>query len=340
MKNSPPKSQQLPLAIQLTAGGKNPRAQIRVEEDISFEPEFEAQHSQPKMKPARFSWSGFFFSILLTLIVFQLLLSAEAYIQDLFTRQPTLGWIALGLVIGLAFTFLVFVGREIRAISRLKKLDAFRNKTVKIHNSGSKRKPAIKLIGGIVDLYASRREMTLHLRALKSDLANAMDGRDIIAITERTIMHPLDRDAMHAVHASAQRGAVITAISPRAFIDLAAVIYETIRMVRKIAQIYGGRPGMFAFTRLFRAVAAQLVITGGLAATEAVVQQVLGHGIAARLSAKLGQGLLNGIFIARVGIAAIEACRPMPFSELKEPKVREVIKALGRRAKVGEADSQ
>ncbi len=39
----------------------------------------------------------------------------------------------------------------------------------------------------------------------------------------------------------------------------------------------------------------------------------MGAGLRARLSAKLGEGLLNGVLTARIGIAALEACRPMDF---------------------------
>jgi putative membrane protein len=47
-----------------------------------------------------------------------------------------------------------------------------------------------------------------------------------------------------------------------------------------------------------------------MAAGDSIVQQILGHGVAARLSARLGEGVVNGMLTARVGIAAIEVCRP------------------------------
>jgi putative membrane protein len=39
---------------------------------------------------------------------------------------------------------------------------------------------------------------------------------------------------------------------------------------------------------------------------------------------------VNGALTARVGVAAIEVCRPLPFSALARPKVRSIItQALG-----------
>ena len=50
-----------------------------------------------------------------------------------------------------------------------------------------------------------------------------------------------------------------------------------------------------------------------MAAGDSLIQQVLGHGIAAKLSARLGEGVLNGLLTARLGLAAIEVARPLPL---------------------------
>ena len=71
-----------------------------------------------------------------------------------------------------------------------------------------------------------------------------------------------------------------------------------------------------------------LAITGGVALGEDVVQQLIGHGLTARLSARLGEGVMNGAFTGRIGIAAIDLCRPMPFIEAERPKLRDFIAEL------------
>ena len=73
-----------------------------------------------------------------------------------------------------------------------------------------------------------------------------------------------------------------------------------------LAQLYGGRPGLLGMVRLVRHVVGHLAITGGMAASDSLIQQMLGHGITAKLSAKLGEGLLNGLLTARLGLAAID----------------------------------
>jgi putative membrane protein len=65
-----------------------------------------------------------------------------------------------------------------------------------------------------------------------------------------------------------------------------------------------------------------------MAVGDSLVQQVLGHGLAARLSARLGEGVLNGMLTARVGLSAMAVCRPMPFAAKKAPGVSDVAPFL------------
>ena len=55
------------------------------------------------------------------------------------------------------------------------------------------------------------------------------------------------------------------------------------------------------------------------------LQQVIGHGLTAKLSARLGEGLFNGALTTRIGIAAIDVCRPLPYIESQRPRFRELV---------------
>jgi putative membrane protein len=58
------------------------------------------------------------------------------------------------------------------------------------------------------------------------------------------------------------------------------------------------------------------------------LQQFVGHGIASRISARMGEGVLNGLLTARVGLSALAVCRPAPFSVGKAPGVSDVAPFL------------
>ena len=97
-----------------------------------------------------------------------------------------------------------------------------------------------------------------------------------------------------------------------------------VMLVRRLADLYGARPGALGVLRLLRLTIAHLAVTGGVAATDSLIQQVLGHGVAAKLSARLGEGVLNGLLTARIGLAAIEVSRPLPFAALPKPTVSDL----------------
>src|SRR5260370_7124713 len=80
--------------------------------------------------------------------------------------------------------------------------------------------------------------------------------------------------------------------------------------------------------KLMRHVIAHVAITGGMAASDSLVQQVLGHGIAAKLSQRLGEGVLNGLLTARLGLAAIDVTRPLPFTAFPKPALADLPQDL------------
>jgi putative membrane protein len=165
---------------------------------------------------------------------------------------------------------------------------------------------------------------------LETHLTDIIDGRDRVRLAERELMEPLDAEARRLVLAAAKRVSIVTAVSPRAAIDMLFVLINALALIRKLAVLYGGRPGTIGVLRLFRQVISHLAMTGGVALTDSLLQQIIGHGVAARLSARLGEGMLNGILTARLGILAIDMTRPLPFAELPRPALNDLVGILIR----------
>ena len=106
------------------------------------------------------------------------------------------------------------------------------------------------------------------------------------------------------------------------------MLFEAARLIRRLAELYGGRPGTLGLIRIARDVLAHLAVTGAIAAGDEFVHQIVGQGLAARLSAKLGEGVVNGMMTARIGVAAMETVRPLPFSAVKRPGMGDFLSAL------------
>src|SRR6202043_3595899 len=167
--------------------------------------------------------------------------------------------------------------------------------------------------------------------ALQNHAGDIIDGADMIRLAERELMAPLDQEARRLGSAAAQRVSIVTAVSPRAIIDVLFVFVASLRLVRQLARLYGGRPGTLGEIRLMGPLIAHVAITGGMAASDSLIQQVLGHGIAAKLSSRLGEGVLNGLLTARLGLAAIDVTRPLPFTALPRPALGDLAKDLLRK---------
>jgi putative membrane protein len=127
---------------------------------------------------------------------------------------------------------------------------------------------------------------------------------------------------------AARAVSLVTALAPRAIVDVVFVAAQALRLIRRIAEIYGGRPGLLGAFRLARAVGAHLALTGSMALGDSLLQQIVGHGVAARISSRLGEGVLNGLLTARIGLSAMAVCRPMPFVAQKPPGIADVAPFL------------
>ncbi|MCW5721344.1 MAG: TIGR01620 family protein [Devosia sp.] len=294
--------------------------------DTAFDPEPEAELVAPP--PRRLGWIG---RIAWTaggvLVSAGLGLAAERLIRDLFATYEFLGWIGLGVLGAFVIAVLALVAREIFALRRLRVLDALKADAARALGDNNR-----KLAGHVADrleaIYADRPDLARGREAVKTNLEHLFDGGEVITLAERSLMSPLDARAKALTAASARRVALVTAVSPRALIDIAFVIYESIRLAGAIAALYGARPGFFGFWRLAGSVLAHLAVTGGLVLTDGVVEQLVGQGLAAKLSARLGEGVVNGLMTVRVGIAAMRVVRPLPFSTLPQPMVRDFIPEL------------
>ena len=277
--------------------------------------------------PKRSALATLFWSSLGGLIALGFGLGVTHLIEDLFARHPYLGWFGLGLAVAFGFVLIIVLFREFLALRRLGRIDGLRARAEEAIAQDD-RTLARAVVADLESLYA-RNARTARGRAnLAREKNTIIDGSDLVGLAERELMTNLDLEARRLVGNAAKRVSVVTAVAPRAIIDVAVVAATAIALIRKIAEVYSGRPGTLGFFRLLRHVLTHLAVTGGMAAGEGLLDQLVGHGLAAKLSARLGEGVINGILTARIGLAAIAVCRPLPFAARKPPTLREVAGGL------------
>lgn len=266
---------------------------------------------QPQKRGRR--WLGILFAALTGLIALAIGVAVDNLVRDLFSRNDWLGWLAVVLTALAVVAIAALAAREIVGIVRLRRVHHIHSRASDAAITDD-RDAALVVMREINTLYRRRPETARGRAALARHRGEIIDGRDLIGLAEAELLLPMDEAARRMVLSSAKRVALVTAISPRALVDLLFVGSEILRLIRRVATLYGGRPGTIGFLRLTRETVSHLAVTGGIAAGDSLIQQIVGHGVAARLSARLGEGVVNGLLTARVGIAAIEVVGPCPLS--------------------------
>jgi putative membrane protein len=248
----------------------------------------------------------------------------DSLIRNLFSRADWLGYTALAAV---GIGILAVIAMVVRETAGMMRLAAVQTIKAEAEAAILETKPAKAraLVKSLEHLLSNKPETARGRATLKAAETDIIDAPHLVALAERELLAPLDRQARSLILNASKRVSVVTAVSPRAIVDLLYVLYEAAKLIRAMADLYGGRPGTFGMLRLMRDVLAHLAVTGSIAVGDSLVQQVLGHGLASRLSARLGEGVINGLMTARIGIAAMDLCRPLTFRALKRPGIGDFI---------------
>ncbi|MBR0830570.1 TIGR01620 family protein [Bradyrhizobium manausense] len=282
--------------------------------------------------PARrgFPWGTLFWSGLAGLTLLGVGLGVVHLVEDLFARSETLGFVGLAFAFVTTLALAVVIGREAFGLARLATIEKLHQRATEVLASDD-RAESRAIVQDLLRIAHQNPQLARARAALQNHAGEIIDGADMVRLAERELMAPLDEEARRLVSTAAQRVSIVTAVSPRALIDVLFVFVASLRLIRQLARLYGGRPGALGMIRLLRHVIAHLAITGGMAASDSLVQQMLGHGIAAKLSQRLGEGVLNGLLTARLGLAAIDVTRPLPFAALPQPKLSDLATDLLRK---------
>lgn len=299
--------------------------------DVPIGPEGTAMQQAAALAARRSSpMAKWFWSLLLGLVGFIVSLAAWDYVNGLIARSPILGGIATTLMVGFLVVLLGLALREMAAFSRLQRLDGIHKTAFRAMSEGDL-SLARAAIAQLTRLYAGREDTVWGREQLAEQQGDVLDADGLLGLAEQTVLAPLDARATREIEAAARQVATVTALVPLALADVITALTSNLRMIRRIAEIYGGRSGTIGSWRLTRSVFVHLVATGAVAVGDDIIGSIAGGSVLSKVSRRFGEGVINGALTARVGIAAMEVCRPLPFHATSKPSVT----ALGRRALAG-----
>jgi putative membrane protein len=266
-----------------------------------------------------------FWRLLMALVGAVVSIAAWNFATGLIAANPILGWAVTALIAAFVVVLVLIAIKELAAFSRLSRIDALHHAATSAR-ADEDLKAARKVTADLTRLYKGRDDTRWGRERLAEREAEVFDAAGLLDIAERELLNPLDQAAAREVEAAARQVATVTALVPLALADVAAALTANLRMIRRIAEIYGGRSGTLGSWRLTKAVMSHLVATGAVAVGDDMLEPILGGGLLAKLSRRFGEGLVNGALTARVGVAAMEVCRPLPFAAIQTPSVRSIVR--------------
>ena len=265
-----------------------------------------------------------FWSLLLSLLGIVVTVATVDYVTSLLDRFPLLGLIVLILLVLFCCVLLALAIRELSALARLGRVDRIQAKAAEALTAHDL-KAARAVVDDLRALYKGRDAAQWGLQRLKDREGDVLDADGLLGLAERTLLEPLDARAVREVEAAARQVATVTAVVPLALADVFTALTANLRMIRRIAEVYEGRSGTIGAWRLTRSVLTHLVATGAVAVGDDLIGSVAGGGVLSKVSRRFGEGVINGALTARVGVAAIEVCRPLPFTAVPRPSVSALV---------------
>jgi putative membrane protein len=260
-----------------------------------------------------------------------LVLEAVWFVDGLFAWSAPLAW-TFATLLALTFAGAVgYVGREVAGVWRLGRLAELRERgrhllASEVHGE------ADAVLAPVERLYAGRPDLAPALAAFRAEADPALNDAERTRLFARRVLAPLDRQAYRLVLRAARDVGVLTALSPLGLLDGLLVVGRTLAMLRAVARLYGFRPGYAGTIGLLRRSVRNMALAGLGEVVSDATTEALGASLAGLLSAKAGQGVMNGVLCARLGLAAMEQCRPLPFLPDELPTMRRLRAELFEQA--------
>jgi putative membrane protein len=266
------------------------------------------KHATPAQKTRAFARLAILLAAtaLLALWLVQSLLS---WVGQFASIHPTLGYGAYGLLGILAGTILILLIGQYRTYRQLDLLGDMQERL--------ERARALRV--SKVDDDKLRRDFQTRLDKLQAmGLISSEIRRSVLTVVvdmqepgawveaaSSRLLHDMDERVKEVIEREARLVGVSTALSPSGPLDTAIVLWRNARLVLRIAEIYGVRPGGYGSYRLLRRVVTNMVVAG--LSQEAMQMLYAAYGPAAVEAASRGfRVLFDCLSKAGMALMAIE----------------------------------
>lgn len=245
----------------------------------------------------------------------------HAFIRSSFELHPFYGWTGAGFLALVGVFLTAIVASEWRKYLSIKSVVRMRNNYARLmeekrdHNLN-------RTVRGEVRAYRDRLERVSgvisrkNFHRLRERMQDADDALQWKEPLDRLMLAPLDKEVQRVIRREAANVGVGTAISPTGAIDAVIALWRNVKLIKRIASIYVGRPGFYGTLVIIRRTIGAVALANLL---DELTAEILAASFLSRLTGAGAQGLANATMTIRVGLKAQEQCRPLPL----EPEDRQ-----------------
>ncbi|GAA6170906.1 YcjF family protein [Colwellia sp. KU-HH00111] len=165
-----------------------------------------------------------------------------------------------------------------------------------------------------------------HDKAWQDALNSHHSPNELLQLYSRQVLTKVDEKAMAEIARFSTEAVVLVALSPVAIIDMLIILWRNLRMINKVAGLYGLKLGYWSRIKLIRQVFVNMVYAGASELIADFGTDMIGADLLGKLSGRLAQGLGAGMLTARLGLKTMQLCRPIEFEE--KPKLTHVRKQM------------
>lgn len=235
-----------------------------------------------------------------------------------FSVAPILGWATTAVFagVGVVLTYKTLswyrAGKQLEQRSRLKSaaIDAYAARSTRVRDewvNDARQTLTDKQTRAFIDDIVTKRPHT--------------DSRELITHVDSYYRAEKDPTAQALIANRAKRAALGIGASPFATLDMAIMVWQSVKLCDELCKVYGITPNNRVRYRLVSQILKNTFFSG---ASELVLSEVLpemGVSLAGQLVGRAGQGFAAAVVVSRFGISANKVLRPVPYLT-EEPKLK------------------
>ncbi len=264
---------------------------------------------------------------LAALLVGMLVVDTWAFLAEQFASSYLLGTLFTLLVLSVVSAAGVLSWRSWQKLKRFRAISGLQREGEQLLQRDGYGQ-ARSYVNRVAEIYAQRPDVKRRLDTFQRTVNDSYHDREVCALFSQQVMQELDQKAYRLVLQRSRETALMVMVSPIALLDMVLTLWRNVRMIRDIATLYGARPDFIGSTGLIVSVVQNLIYADVSEVVADSLAETLGNSMLAVFSAQAAQGIGSGILTARVGLKAMQACRPLPFAEEERPRLKEIRREL------------